>query len=401
MDAQIPMVPNNGGELRKFVVPEIVFGLGSIDLAGRYVRNFMGRKALVVSDRGVMQAGWLGRVLKSLGKFDVAYDVFTELTCDPKACEVAKGAERYRESGCDVIVVVGGGSPMDCAKGIGVSVANDADVLKLAGAGEISVPGPPLICIPTTAGSSADVSQFMVITDEVKHLKIPIASKVLVPDVSLIDPQTTLTMSETLTAHTGVDAMVHAIEAYVSNAHSPLTDLHALEAIRILSRHLPDAVVHRDDLELKSQIMLASLYAGLAFSNASLGLVHAMAHSFSIMSGLSHGLSNGLLLESVVEFNYPACSDRYDRIAETMGGDISSLAPEGRLGALLKTIGTFLERCGLKAEMNISPPSPEVLALMVERSLNDACIVTNPCYPSSHDIEVIYGQVFRRSEASQ
>jgi alcohol dehydrogenase class IV len=212
-------------ELRKFVAPEFVFGVGALPLVGRYARNFGGRKVLVVTDPGLIQTVWVDYVLDSLKAENVPWVVFQAVTPNPKAFEVAAGVQVYRDNGCDVIVAVGGGSPMDCAKGIGISYANGKEVLTFEGVDEVPMPGPPLICIPTTAGSSADVSQFAIINDTTRKVKVAIVSKTVVPDVALIDPETTTTMPPELTAGTGLDALVHAMEAYVSNASSRISDL--------------------------------------------------------------------------------------------------------------------------------------------------------------------------------
>ncbi len=196
---------------------------------------------------------------------------------------------------------------MDCAKGIGIVSTNRKNILDIEGIDNVPIPGPPLICIPTTSGTSADVSQFAIINDTVEKRKIAIISKTVVPDVALIDPLTTLTMPAYLTACTGIDALVHAVEAYVSTANSPLLDLHALEAVRLVCTNLPQVLAAPTDLELRGKMTLASLQAGLAFSNASLGAVHAMAHSLGGLLDLPHGECNALLLDHVVNFNYPRC----------------------------------------------------------------------------------------------
>lgn len=237
-------------ELRKFVAPEFVFGCGARDLAGQYLKNLGVRKPLVVSDRGVMDAGWTRDVTKSLERENLRYELFTDLTPNPKDVEVMNGAQVYLDTGCDAIVAVGGGSPMDCAKGIGIVSSNGGKIWLYEGVDEIVRPLPPLVCVPTTAGTSADVSQFAIITDTNRKVKLAIVSKAVVPDVSLIDPVTTLTKDRALTAYTGLDALVHAIEAFVSNANSPVTDTHALEAVRLISSTLTGAVDKPDDLGL-------------------------------------------------------------------------------------------------------------------------------------------------------
>ena len=266
-------------ELRKFVAPEFVFGVGSLSLAGQYGRNLGGRKALVVSDPGVEAAGWVSRVIASTEAAGLSSVIFTQVTPNPRLEEVNAGAARYAEEACDTIIAVGGGSVIDCAKAIGVVSANGGDIRDFIGVDAVGAPMPPTICIPTTAGTSADVSQFAVLSDRELRRKVLIISKAVVPDISLIDPAASTTMDPFLTACTGVDALSHAIEAYVSLGHSPLTDVHALEAIRLISSSLLGAIAEPQNLESRSNMMLGSLQAGLAFSNASLGALHAMAHS--------------------------------------------------------------------------------------------------------------------------
>jgi len=196
------MEPNEF-ELRKFVAPEFIFGIDARKLVGRYARNFGARKVLVVTDSGVMAAGWTDDVLATLKDANLDYAIFSAISSNPKSEEVMEGAELYRKENCNVVVAVGGGSPMDCAKGIGIVSTNRKNVLEFEGVDNVEFPSPPLICVPTTAGSSADVSQFAIITDVRKKNKIAIVSKMVVPDVALIDPVTTTTMPSELTACTG------------------------------------------------------------------------------------------------------------------------------------------------------------------------------------------------------
>ena len=206
-------------------------------MAGRYAQQFSASKVLVVTDRGVIEAGWLADIRQSLEDAGIPYHVFSNVTPNPRAAEVMEGAEVYGREGCNVIVAIGGGSPMDCAKGIGMVSSNNMNILKFEGVDKIQMPVPPLILIPTTAGTSADVSQFCIISNRDELVKIAIISKALVPDVTLIDPGTTTTMDSYLTACTGIDALVHAIEAFVSTASGPLTDMHAIEGKNNARQH--------------------------------------------------------------------------------------------------------------------------------------------------------------------
>ncbi len=379
-----------GLQLRKFLAPEFIFGAGARELAGRYARNLGGRKVLVVSDPGVVQAGWTADVTKSLEAEGLPYVLFTALTPNPKVDEVMAGVTLYREERCDVIVAVGGGSPIDCAKGIGIVSSNHRHILEFEGVDMVRAPMPPLICIPTTGGTSADVSQFAIISNPLERVKIAIISKSVVPDIALIDPITLTTMDPYLTACTGLDAMTHAIEAFVSTASSSMTDLHALEAVKILSTSLIPSIRNPDDQELRSQVMMGSLQAGLAFSNAILGANHAMAHSLGGALDLAHGECNAILLDHVIDFNFDSAPERFERIAQAMGLDLRGLPLLQKKKLLIEHVRS------LKAEAGVARTLAEVgvgvgdLKQYSEHALKDPCMATNPRRASKRDIEVVY-----------
>jgi alcohol dehydrogenase len=379
-------------ELRKFVAPEFVYGSGALTLTGRYARNFGAQKALVVTDPGVVQAGWAEKAIGSLDAGHIPWALFQDVTPNPKDHEVAAGVRFYQEHECDVIVAVGGGSPMDCAKGIAIASANNKSVLEFEGVDEVPMPGPPLICIPTTSGSSADVSQFAIITDTAGKRKIAIVSKTVVPDVSLIDPATTTTMPAELTAATGLDALVHAIEAYVSNASSPVTDLNALGAIPLLAQNLVPAIGSPKNIEYRNNLMLGSLLAGLAFSNASLGLVHSMAHAMGGLLDSPHGICNALLLDRVVDFNYSATPERYDKIALAMGIESNGQGPASSKRALLRAIAKLRENAGIASAIGTLGVTAADIRQLSINAFNDACSATNPRQASIEEIEQIYGK---------
>lgn len=377
-------------ELRKFVAPEFVFGIGARFLAGQYARNFGARKALIVTDAGVITAGWTAEVINSLDAVGVASTVFDQVTPNPRAEEVMSGADHYRREQCDVIVAVGGGSPMDCAKGIGIVSSNNQHILTFEGIDRVDMPMPPLICIPTTGGTAADVSQFAIISNRQELVKIAIISKAVIPDVALVDPETLTTMDPYLTACTGIDALVHGIEAFVSNAHSPFTDMHALEAIRLIATYIEDSVNAPHDLQLRQKIMQGSLEAGLAFSNASLGAVHAMAHSLGGFLDLPHGECNAMLLPHVVAFNHTESPDRYRRIGEVMGLDMRGMG----IKAQKKAVFAEIERLRLSVRVNRTLGEvgvrPADIPTLAQKAIKDACMVTNPRRPTPRDIEVVY-----------
>jgi alcohol dehydrogenase class IV len=379
-------------ELRKFVAPEFVFGVGARHLAGRYAKNFGARRVLVVTDPGVLAAGWAGQVIESLEADGMPYTLFSQVTPNPKDSEVMAGAELYLQERCDVIVAVGGGSPMDCAKGIGIVSSNRQHILEFEGVDQVEIPGPPLICLPTTAGTSADVSQFAIITDRRRRVKIAIISKAVVPEVALIDPVTTTTMDAALTGCTGLDALVHAFEAFVSTAQSPITDLHALEAVRLVAAHLPAAIAKPADLEARFQMMLASLHAGLAFSNASLGLVHAMAHSLGGWLDFPHGEANALLLDHVVSFNFAAVPERYRRIGVAMGLELEGTPPAEVKTALVGAVKRLRTAAGISHTLGQKGVRSDDIPHLAATALRDACLATNPRQPRQRDIETIYAK---------
>ncbi|XXF75320.1 iron-containing alcohol dehydrogenase [Myxococcaceae bacterium GXIMD 01537] len=377
-------------ELRKFVTPEIIYGSGARLLVGRYARNLGAGKLLVVSDPGVVSAGWTADVLASLEQEGLRYSLFTGVTPNPRAEEVARGVEACREAGCEAIIAVGGGSTIDCAKGVGIVLANEAPILEFEGVDRIENPIPPLICIPTTSGSSADVSQFAIITDTERQVKVSIISKAIVPDLSLVDYATTRTLTPYLVACSGMDAFIHSIEAYVSNAQAPLTNMYALAALSLIWSHLPAAMRDPPDEDARAQVMVGSLEAGLAFSNASLGAIHAMAHSLGGLVDNPHGEANAMLVDHVVAFNYEAVPERFDDLAQRLGVETVRLGTSERKQALLTRLRQLKRAAGLDLRMRDRGVVRSDIPLLARRALVDLCMATNPRRPTLRDIEVLY-----------
>lgn len=379
-------------QLRKFVSPEIIFGAGCRHNVGNYASTFGARKVLVVSDPGVVAAGWVADVEASLAAQGIDYRLFTQVSPNPRVEEVHQGADLYRAEGCNVIVAVGGGSPMDCAKGIGIVVAHGRSILEFEGVDTIRVPSPPLILIPTTAGTSADVSQFVIISNQTERMKFSIVSKAVVPDVSLIDPETTLSMDPFLSACTGIDALVHAIEAFVSTGSGPLTDPHALEAMRLISGNLVEMIANPDDIGRREKIMLGSMQAGLAFSNAILGAVHAMSHSLGGFLDLPHGMCNAALVEHVVAFNYNAAPERFRVVAETLGLDVRGLNQTQTRQRLVEHLVAFKRSVGFADTLSLHGVSVSDIPFLSRHAMEDPCILTNPRESSQRDVEVVYAE---------
>jgi len=383
-------IMNNALELRKFVAPEFIFGSGARLLVGRYAKNFGARKVLIVTDHDVMAAGLVDPVFEALKHEGIDYEIYSNVKPNPTVQQVSEGSKVYLDKNCNFIVAVGGGSPMDCAKAIGIVSSNKKEVYEFEGVDKVLIPSSPLICIPTTAGSAADVSQFAIITDDHRKLKMAIVSKTVVPDVALIDPETTLTMDRSLTICTGFDVLSHAVEAFASNASSPLTDLHAFEAIRLVSQNIIPTSNDLDNINLRGKMMLSSLHAGLAFSNASLGLIHAMAHSLGGFLDLPHGECNALLLDHVVDFNFDAEIQKYRKIGKALGLELDDMGDYNSKKVLLNRIRGLKSQADVTYTLKDTGVTPDDIPELARKAMNDACIITNPRKPTQSDVEEIF-----------
>lgn len=379
--------------MRKFLAPEIVYGERALELCGHHAVNMGASKVMLVSDAGVRENGWTGEVEKALADSSLPSVTFSEITPNPKDHEVMAGAELYRREGCDMIIAVGGGSPMDCAKGIGVVATNSGHITDFEGIDEIPSPVPPLIFIPTTAGTSADVSQFAIITDTARDVKIAIVSKMVIPDIALIDPCTTVSMPPDLTAATGMDALCHAFEAYVSTASSQLTDMAAKTAVELIFENLRGAYENPTNMNYRNNMMMASLMAGLAFSNASLGLVHAMAHSLGGAMDLAHGECNALLLEKVVLFNFNSASGKYKQLAAPMGIVLQDQEDAEIAEMISAAIANLRKDLKIHYDLASMGVKLEDLKRLAGFAHQDPCLATNPREVSVAEIESIYRSV--------
>ncbi len=380
--------------LRKFLIPEFIFGIDARKLAGHYARNLGAGMVFIVTDINIIASGWVDDITMALREENIPFIIFSNVSPNPRDTEVMNGAQLYKLHKCDVIIAVGGGSVIDCAKGVGIVASNFKHILSYEGVDRIAVPMPPLICVPTTGGSSADVSQFAIINNTVDRLKIAIISKSLVPDIALVDPVTLTTLNPLLSAYTGIDAMVHAIEAYVSNASSVFTDMHAIKAIELINTHLIDSINQPQNMELKSKIMLGSLHAGLAFSNASLGCVHSMAHSLGGYLDIPHGLCNAILLPHVIEFNYNAAPEKYNEISKIIGYSKSINSQKLKRKMLLEAVNRLVIASGIDFSLRDVGVKTENIPNLANKAIKDPCNATNPRMPVINDLEVIYKEAF-------
>ncbi|CAB3391320.1 iron-containing alcohol dehydrogenase [Kyrpidia spormannii] len=376
--------------LTKFVVPEIIFGNGALLEVGRAVIRLGGSRAMVVTDPGVVEAGWTKKVTQCLDAVDVPWSLWSALTPNPKDVEIDSGVQQYLQEHCDCLVAIGGGSVIDAAKAIGAVVVHGTRIHEFEGTDRVGHPLPPLVAIPTTAGTGADVSQFAVIVDTSRRSKMVMISKSFIPDICLSDPTTLMTKSAELTAYTGIDALTHAIEAYVSRAATPLTDGYALRAIRLVATSLRQSVASRSNSGAKESMMMASLQAGIAFSNAVLGAVHAMSHAIGGMLDLPHGLINGVLLPYVTEFNLLACPDRFRDVAETFGERIDHAHPMEAAEKSIRAIQRLCTDIGIPSRLRDLEIPKELIGEYSSRAVQDPCLATNPRDMSHTDLLALF-----------
>lgn len=376
--------------LRKFTVPEILFGVKALGEIADAVHRLGGRRPLVVTDPGIMTAGWLDEACTHLDRANIDYRIWHGVTPNPKDHEVGAGFDAYREFGCDVVVAVGGGSCIDAAKGIAILAGNGGHIFDYEGVNRVTHPIPPTIMIPTTAGTGADITQFAVITDTTRKLKAAIISRTLVPAVSLTDPRPTVTMDAELTAATGIDALSHGIEAYLSKGASFLSDQYALASIRLVSANLRRAVEYPDDLHVRTTMASASLQAGMAMTTSILGCTHALSHQIGGALDLPHGLLNGVLLPHVMMFNAAAVPDRFFPIAAALGlGELRGSGMDAAERAA-DAVRALADDVGIPKGLSMLGLTIADADLFVDNTLRDANITTNPRPVSRQDVAGIF-----------
>lgn len=307
------------------VPPVLVTGKSVSELVGEEVKKLGKNKVFLVTDEVLMSMGVVEGVKKSLERENLPYEIFAQVKTEPTDEYVDAGLKLFRESKSDVVVAVGGGSPIDTAKAISIMATNPGAIHDYMGIGKVQNPGIPLVAIPTTAGTGSEVTQFTIITDTKKDVKMLIGSPFIIPNVALVDPLLTLGVPPFLTATTGIDALTHAIEAYVSVKAQPMSDIMALGAIELLSANLRRAWAYGKDIEARSNVLMGSLMAGIAFSNSSVALVHGMSRPIGAYFHIAHGVSNAALLGVVMEFSLVGNPLRYARVASCIGEDISGL----------------------------------------------------------------------------
>lgn len=303
---------------REFIVPgQMITGAGALEMA-RDTLGQLGKKAMIVTDKVMMELGNCAKVEKVLKSQKVEYTIYSEIAGEPTDVMIEKGLTQYKEEGCDFLVALGGGSPIDSMKAIGSLVKNGGNISGYMGK-VIDVEMPPMVAIPTTAGTGSEATQFTIITDTKKDIKMLLKGKVLIPSLAIIDPQFTMTAPPKITAATGLDALCHAVEAYTSRKAQTLSDTFALSAVKRIFQYLPIAFRDGKNEEARVQMSVAALEAGIAFNNSSVTLIHGMSRSIGALFHVAHGLSNAMLMKECLSFALEGAYDRFADLGRAIG----------------------------------------------------------------------------------
>ncbi|MEV0180346.1 iron-containing alcohol dehydrogenase [Streptomyces sp. NPDC050625] len=376
--------------LTKFHVPEVVFGPGSLTELGHCALRLGGRRPFLVTDPGLLEAGWTDEAVGHLRRVGLRPVVWHDVTPNPKDHEIQAAFERYAESGCDVIVGVGGGSVIDAAKGVAILSGNGGHILDYEGVDQVVQPIPPTVMVPSTSGTGADVSQFAIVTDTTQHIKISIVSRTLVPDISVIDPRLLTTMPDWLNAATGLDALTHAVEAFVSRAHNPLTDIHALHAVELITGNLVRTQVQPKNFGARLAMAQAALEAGMAFTNAILGATHAMSHQVGGLLDAPHGVVNGVLLPHVIRFNAAAWPERFVALGAAAGLPTDGVPPHEVAERLADLVRALADDLGVPKSLTSLGVAEADVPVLARTTLKDACMATNPRDVDVRDVERLF-----------
>ncbi len=377
--------------------PTILTGAGCIAKIGEEVLKLGSKRVLIITDAILVKLGAVDGVKESLQKKQVEYAVFDDIPTEPTIDYVKAGIKAYRENDCDCIFALGGGSAIDTAKAVSIMLTNDGDISAYMGLDKVKNKGVPLICAATTSGTGSEVTSVTIITDTTNDVKMLIGSSYLIPQVAIADPLMTVSMPKALTAATGMDALCHAIEAYVSLKASPMSDIFALSAIKLLAGNLRQAWANGNNLEARDKVMMGALKAGVAFSNSSVTLVHGMSRPIGANFHVPHGLSNAVLLSTVMEFSLIANPTRFACVAKAMGENIHGLpdveAAKLSVHAVKNLISDIqipsMQDCGIDAaKLNEKAP------LMADAAIASGSPGNNPRQVSKDEIIALYKKAF-------
>ncbi|RND55701.1 iron-containing alcohol dehydrogenase [Lacticaseibacillus paracasei] len=376
-----------------FLMPSVnFFGPGVISKIGDRAKMLGMKKPVIVTDKFLegLKDGAVEQTLDSLKAAGVDYVVYNNVEPNPKIRNIKEVKKLYEESGADSIITVGGGSAHDTGKGAGIILTNGDDITKLAGIETLDKALPPLIAVNTTAGTGSELTRHAVITNEETHLKFVVVSWRNIPLVSFNDPTLMLDVPKGLTAATGMDAFVQAVEPYVSVDHNPITDSQCVEAIKLIETSLREAVANGHNLDARTKMVEAEMLAGMAFNNANLGYVHAMAHQLGGQYDAPHGVCCALLLPYVEEYNIIACPDRFAQLAEIMGENTEGLSTRNAAELAIKAMKQLSEDVGIPHSIKEIGAKPEDFELMAENALKDGNAFSNPRKGTKEDIIKIF-----------
>lgn len=347
-------------------------------------------KALVITDGQLVKMGLLDSLFSALDEHQLSYELFDEVFPNPTEELVQKGYAAYQAASCDYLIAFGGGSPIDTAKAVKILTANPGPSTAYSGVGKVTNPGVPLVAINTTAGTAAEMTSNAVITDSVRHVKEVIIDTNLIPDIAVDDASVMLDIPASVTAATGMDALTHAIEAYVSVAAHPLTDANALESIRLISHWLPKAVDEGHNLEAREMMAYGQYLAGMAFNSAGLGLVHALAHQPGATHNLPHGVCNAILLPVIEAFNRPKAVARFAKVAAAMGVNTQDMNEEEASFEAILAIRSLSTRVGIPSGFSQLGIKTADIEGWLDNALADPCAGCNPRVATREEVRELY-----------
>jgi len=386
---------------RAFIIPPVLItGSGSSEKVGEESKKLGVKKALIVTDEVLSKLGVLEGVKKALTDNKIQFAVYDKISTEPTVDYVKEGLKTYKENGCDFLIAIGGGSAIDTAKAIAVMVTNPGSIEDYKGLNKIPGKGAPLIAVPTTGGTGSEVTVYTIITDTKTNVKMLIGSPFVMPQVAIVDPLLTLSCPRGLSAAVGIDALTHAIEAYVSVKAQPMSDIFCLSAIELISGNLRQAWANGNNVEAREKTMLGALQAGIAFSNASVALVHGMSRPIGAYFHVAHGASNAALLGVVTEFSLIGNPTRYAHIAKAMGENITGLTDLEAAQLAAKAIKTLIKDIKIPSlrELGVDKEKLDQLApRMAEDAIASGSPGNNPRQATKDEIVELYKIAYSQS----
>ena len=366
------------------------FGEGAVEELGSLMASLEGKNSMIVTDKFLASSGMAERIQGILKNAGVDSFIFDGAEPNPTDLNVEKGLKAFKKHKCDSIVSLGGGSSHDCAKAIGLVASNGGKIHDYEGVDKAHSAVAPMIAVNTTAGTASEITRFCIITDTARHVKMAILDWRVTPSIAINDPELMVGMPPSLTAATGMDALTHAIEAYVSTAANPLTDAAALMSINMIRKYLPKAVANGKYMLARDKMAYGQYLAGIAFNNASLGYVHAMAHQLGGLYNLPHGVCNAILLPYVEEFNLIGNANRFKDIAIEMGEVVEGLSTMEAAQKAIDAIRLLSRQVGIPENLSCLGVKEEDIELKAENAMKVGCAITNPRMATKEKVMAIY-----------